>query len=544
MSIRCAPWSLVLAAAVMCGVVVAIFASAPKSEDFWWTDSASFALNGALVYDYVVSGFSGTPMQFANEWFRHFPALTISLYPPIFPLAEAAAFGLFGFSHPVAQATVAAFTGLAAFGVYRLCRTVQNRIAATGAMLLMFSAPGVLLWSRQVVMELPALAFVLLASGYLLRYQASRQRGDLLMATALGLAAAYTKQTSIFIAPCFAIALVADEGARVLRNRAIWSAAAVGVAGMIPLGVFTLNVSPVLLDIALGRGRAVPADGAGVESGWTQATAYWLALPSVVGWPLLLASTACLGFIAIRGWRSLAERRLVILMVAWFICDFVFISVTSQVEFRYAMALAVPCAVVASLLVARLFRQKLASWAALGAGAALFGVYLATEPVYRMSGYDKVAAYLLDHSAQDDVVWFQGAESKNLSFALRSHASTPKLFVLRAEKYLVDYYMVREWGVTDGGWTPETVRDLIRRERVSIVVLQPDFWSDLPSMAHMQDYFRSNHFREVAEFPISADEPSQRTTIKVFVVRNYGATMEHNHEGIKSENDRSQPFAP
>jgi hypothetical protein len=508
-------------------VVVAIFVSAPKSEDFWWTDSASFALNGALVHDYIVSGFDGTPMQYAGEWFRHFPALTISLYPPIFPLAEAAAFGLFGFSHQVAQATVAAFTSLAAFGVYRLSRTVLNRVAATGAMLMMFAAPGVLLWSRQVVMELPALAFVLLASGHLLRYQASRQRRDLLVATVLGLAALYTKQTSIFIAPCFAIALVADEGIRVLRNRTVWIAAAVGVVGTIPLVVFTLDAAPVLLDIALGRGLAAPAGGEGVETSWAQAMEYGSALPTVVGWPLVLASSACLGFVAVRGWRSVAERRLVILMVAWFICDFVFISATSQVEFRYAMALAVPCAVVASLLMPRLFRHQFDSWTGLCAGIALFALYFATEPVHRMSGYDKVAAYLLDHSAQDDVVWFQGAESKSLSFSLRSHASVPKLVLLRAEKFLVDYYMVREWGVKDGGWTPETVRDLIRRERVSIVVLQPDFWSDLPSMAHMEDYIRSDHFREVAEFPITADEPSQRTTIKVFVVRDEGATASY-----------------
>ena len=74
----------------------------------------SFALNGELVRDYLASGLGQSPMAFALEWFRHYPAVTISLYPPIFPLAEAAVFALFGFSHAAALATVTLFVALAA----------------------------------------------------------------------------------------------------------------------------------------------------------------------------------------------------------------------------------------------------------------------------------------------------------------------------------------------------------------------------------------------------------------------------------------------
>jgi hypothetical protein len=513
MPIRHNLWSIILAAVAMCAVVVAIFISAPKSEDFWWTDGASFALNGALIHDYIASGFHIGPVQYANDWFRYFPALTISLYPPIFPLSEAVAFSVFGFSHPVAQATVAAFTGLAAFGLYRACRTAQDPLAATGAVLLMFSAPNVLLWSRQVMMELPTLAFLLLAAGNLLRYQASRHRRDLMIATALALAGIYTKQTAIFIAPAFAMALILDDGFRALRDRTVWIAAAFGAVGMIPLLVFTLETAPAIVDIALGQGIAVE----GNQARFAQMMGYVRTLPDVVGWPVLLASVCCIGFIAVGGWRSVAERRLVMLMLAWFVCDFIFLSTVGHFELRYAMALAVPCAVAAGLSIARLFRRKLAPWAVLCAGGVCFLAYFATQSVDRMSGYDKIAAYLLEHSHQDDVVWFQGAESKNLAFSLRSHESKPKLVLLRAEKFLADYHIIREWGVTDRGMTPDAMRDLIDREHVSIIVLQPGFWSDLPSVAGMQDYILSDRFRQVAEFPVTADEASQRATIKIFV---------------------------
>ena len=73
-----------LPAALIIGIAGVLFQTTPKSEDFWWTDGASFALNGALVHDYLVCGFHQTPMAFASEWFRHYPAVAISLYPPIY----------------------------------------------------------------------------------------------------------------------------------------------------------------------------------------------------------------------------------------------------------------------------------------------------------------------------------------------------------------------------------------------------------------------------------------------------------------------------
>jgi hypothetical protein len=145
----------ILLPTVVFAVSVILYVTAPKSEDFWWTDAPSFALNGELVRDYFASGLHQSPMAFANEWFRHYPALSISLYPPIFPLAEALMFALFGLSHPVAQATVAVFIAVAAVGVFRAARTVADPFTAAASILLTFSASGILLWSRQVMMSCP-----------------------------------------------------------------------------------------------------------------------------------------------------------------------------------------------------------------------------------------------------------------------------------------------------------------------------------------------------------------------------------------------------
>jgi len=197
-----------LAAAILAAAVLLLFLTAPRQEDFWWTDAPSIALNGELVRDYIAAGFPHAPLAFANAWFLRYPALSISLYPPLFPMAEAAMFAVFGFSHPVAQAAVAAFTALAAYGAYLTARTALPPLAAAGFTLLLFATPGMMLWSRQVMMEIPSLAFLLIGTAVLLRYQAAGGSWRLLLATAMVLAGVYTKQTAILATAAFGIALL------------------------------------------------------------------------------------------------------------------------------------------------------------------------------------------------------------------------------------------------------------------------------------------------------------------------------------------------
>jgi hypothetical protein len=504
---------------VVVAVVVTLFVTAPKAEDFWWTDAPSFALNGELVRDYIASGLRQSPTDFANLWFRHYPALSISLYPPIFPLAEALTFALFGFSHAAAQATVAVFSAVAAVAICRVARLVANPLAAAAAILLTFSAPGILLWSRQVMMELPTLAFLLLAAGNFLHYQTERRSRDLMLAAFFVICAVYTKQPAIFVAPAFAIALLFENPARILRDRIVWLTAALSVLALLPLAAFTVWGQRDSLDVALGQGIAAHSGAAGLLAGQlTQIEAYFLALPEIVGWPLLIGAFTAVMLMSMRGWGSVPEMRLAILMITWFACDFVGVALTGHFEARYGMALGVPCAILSLVLLQRLPMGS-ASAFAFAAGAALFAISVATEKVSTMAGYDKVAAYIIAHTKPDDVVWFEAKESKNLIFSLRSHDPLHPLFILRCEKFLIDYHVAREWGVRDRGWTQTDIKNLIDRNKVIMFVLQPDFWTDLPSMALMQAYILSDRFKQVAEFPITADDPSQRTTIRLFVDR-------------------------
>ena len=501
-----------VALAALTAAVLLLFWTSPRHEQFWWTDAATFALNGEFVRDYLATGLGHSPMAFANAWFLRYPALTISLYPPIFPLAEAAVFAVFGFSQLAAQATVAAFTALAAWGAYRMARSAMPTLAAAGFALAMLGAPGVMLWSRQVMMEIPSLSFLLLGAAALLRYQAAGGAWRLFLAVAMVLAGTYTKQTAIFAGPAFAAALLAGAGPALLRRPSVWLAAVTGVVLLLPLAAFTLKFAPQLVDIAAAQGSV------GNVSRWSAGTltAYARALPSIAGWAPVVGSLVYLALVAARGFASAAERRLAVLMLCWFVTDYLFVTLVGHFEERYGLMLAVPTAAFSVLLILRLVQQRWAAVGAFAAGGAVFIASLAIYPVPWVGSYGNVAAAILQNTAQDEVVLFEGDDSKSLMFSLRARSPTPKVYVLRAEKLLVNYHFLREWGIQDRNVSTEEIEAMIDRFGVALVALQPGFWTDQPSMARLQAIVTSDRFEQVDELRVPAEAPGKRATIKLF----------------------------
>ena len=499
-------WAVLVTLIFFAAPVIMLMSSA-LDEDFWWTDSASFALNGELVRDYLASALGSNPLQFAADWYLHYPALSISLYPPIFPLAEALMFSVFGFSHAAAQATVTIFAAAATSGLYLVTRKAVGMPLAIGATLLLFITPEMLRWSRQIVMEVPALAFLLLAAAALLHYQATRIDKWLLASVGATLLAAYTKQAALFVAPAFAAALLIEQKYSLLRNKSAWIALGLGLLGLVPLGVFTFLYAMENINIAFG-----PTTGTlGYDRLSVQGLlAYGRSLPDIVGVIPLIGSCGYLSLLLMKGWGSISERRLTVLMSAWFVIDYLLVSITADFETRYATFLTVPPVVLTILLLARLVRPVYAQIAALAICAAVFLTTVMASPVPRCGGYAEAARFVQSESNPDEIVMFHGKESKSFIFSLRVRAAQAKLSVLRSDKLLVRYSIVREWGITDRGLSVQEIDALIDEFGIRLLVLQPDFWTDQPSMAALQSLAYSDRFSQVAEFPIACAGSSLR----------------------------------
>jgi hypothetical protein len=238
--------------------------------------------------------------------------------------------------------------------------------------------------------------------------------------------------------------------------------------------------------------------------------------PEITGPIPILASLGYFAFVTRKGWASLQERRLAVLMIVWFVAGYLFLSAIVLHDERYGMLLAVPVAMFTIALVVRVLPRALAGGSALVIGGLAFVLTLAVDLAPRISSYDAIAEFLINHADKHSVVLFHGFRSPNLVFSLRAQSPSPNLYVLRSEKMLLDYKISRVWGVSDRGLSRGDLEKLVDRYGIAYVAFQPDFWTDLPSMAALQDFIYSDRFTKVAEFPVDANVPTNEKKILVF----------------------------
>jgi 4-amino-4-deoxy-L-arabinose transferase-like glycosyltransferase len=210
-----------------------------------WTDAARHAMNGALIHDWLREGPWLAPGDYARWYYAHWPALSLGYHPPVFPVIEAFAFLVIGVGSFAARLVVALATGISVLLLYRLVLTTHKSpaialLSAVG----FFALPLTQSLAQHVMLEMPALVFVLLALLALPRQDEpfTAWRGFvfvLFTATAI-----WTKQLSVFLGAIPVVAAVFAGRREWLRSRALWgSVVSCGVA-FLALTVFELAFGP------------------------------------------------------------------------------------------------------------------------------------------------------------------------------------------------------------------------------------------------------------------------------------------------------------
>jgi hypothetical protein len=91
---------------------------------------------------------------------------------------------------------------------------------------------------------------------------------------------------------------------------------------------------------------------------------------------------------------------------------------------------------------------------------------------------------------------------------------------LRADKLLLLVAVSRDLGVEQKPYSEAEIAALLDRNGASYVVAQDDFWTDLPTMARLDNVLRSSHFQEVLSIPVVANVPTRDKMLRIY--RNLG----------------------
>jgi len=491
--------------------VFLLFETSPRRGDFWWSDAPRHAMDGVFYHDMARALPVAHVKQWAMDYYIRYPAITVLFYPPLFALVEAVFFGLLGVSNSTAQLTVSAFSLATAYGAYFLARRWVGRAAAFSTALLFIGSPAMALWGRQVMLEIPAFAFLIWGSYFLFRYLDSTKARDLCLVAGFALAAIYTKQSTIFIVPVYLLTLYFAYQTGIFRRKEFLWSAVLFCVGVVPLAAFTFLWGRINVQQTMG--------GAWVENsrttfaGWLYVARQW---PHQVGWTVLVLSVVyCVGATFRKQWRL--RKPAAFFFAVWLVAGYVFFTLIALKLERYTIFLVFALIFFSILAILRGLPAKIAPFVTVALAVGIFAHTLIADHVPYVSGYRAAAQYVCSIAPPGSVVLFSGRRDGSFIFNVRTLPECKSLTVIRADKLLLvvpgnrSLFGVRELGISESQF-----QDMLVRYGVLYVVLEPNFWNDLQSMQMLVRVLHHDQFTLLTTVPVIGDRERGESELEIY----------------------------
>src|SRR4051794_1287068 len=147
-------WDLaVLAALLGIVIVLQVLSGAYRAEFGAYPDEPAHYVTSLMLRDYLVHFHVASPLQFATEYYRHYPKVAFGHWPPFFYVVQAVWMGLFSAARSSVRLQIACTTALLGFGVFREARRLFSMPLAFAAALLTVCLPLVQTYSDEEMSE-------------------------------------------------------------------------------------------------------------------------------------------------------------------------------------------------------------------------------------------------------------------------------------------------------------------------------------------------------------------------------------------------------
>jgi len=495
-----------LGLALVCALSLAVSWHGFASPGMWWTDESRHAMHGVFFHDLFLDRPLSGHYAYAMEYFARYPALALNWYLPLFPAVMGAAMHVFGISEATAHGTVLVFWQAGLIAWYAWSRKVAGTRVAIASALMLALAPEMVLWSRSIMLEAPAVAMMMISLWAFERYI---DKPGHVRASVVGLAVAtalLVKQSVVFVVPALlAYAWLTGRGRTLFCRNAIgaWLIVSAAVALVVAhaLLVGGTGVAATAGDLHEGQGGAAPR--------WS--VARWVMHAEVLSTtmgaiPMLLAGLGLGTTLVVR------KRRLrpIVLAAVWLVCWYLFATLmvgapSNAVRFTvyalpafallatswlaYLPTRPVPMAIVALLL---------GAWFAVQADA------LIRQPHRYVAGYEQVAR-AVGQLPNEGAILFAGKFDGSFIFHLRALDSARERVVLRADKLLVSMSVHKYFGVKSNVRSTAEIDAMIDKNAVRWVVIEAPDVVGLEEFGLLQASLNGSKYRLVSEVPIRSN---------------------------------------
>lgn len=500
--------NLALGFGVLAAFAILLFLTTPTDGDFWWFDSSRHAMNGVFVRDFVLEGGLLHPVRYATAYYQQYPGINIGFYPPLFYLTAAPFLMVFGASHAVMQAVVLLYALAAGLFTYLIATRQMPALPALATALCVLGLPEMALWSRQVQLDIPAIALLLATAYFLIRHLEGGKAGWL-WATSICLGLAMlTRVQAIYAVPVAGLFLLAYRGGQ-------YPSFKVKACAAIPLAA--LSLPSVLAALYFSRtNQALAGSMPDMPSLWSLDNWTWYAgkLPEQMGWPALLAAVAgALAAVALlRRQRSIAGG----VVIAFCLGSWAFFSIVSNKEPRFNLP-SLPFLFIAGSMglhwvaprAARLLLPLLALW------LAAQSLWLTEVPV--VGGFKQAALLSASLAPRNANTLISAHRDGSYIFDVRTLTDRPDIGIRRADKLFVEMSIMRQLGIRDRNLDQEAIARLLQSQNIAVIVSQAGYLSDQPTMRNFQAILDAgNLYEKVQAIPMTGKTGTDERELVVY----------------------------
>ncbi len=205
-----------------CALALQWYGGAYASEGGGDPDEPGHIVTGLMVRQYAAEGLGESPMHFARSYYLHYPKVALGHWPPVFYIEQAMWTLVFPSTRSSLLVLIALFASVMAAITYPIVEARAGTLIAWSACLLLLSAPGVALYDRMVMTEIPLALSILAAMIFFGLYV---DTGSLRYAVLFGVSAAVsllTKGSGLVLSLLPILAVTIARRWDLLRRGSFW----------------------------------------------------------------------------------------------------------------------------------------------------------------------------------------------------------------------------------------------------------------------------------------------------------------------------------
>ncbi|MCD6405746.1 MAG: glycosyltransferase family 39 protein [Planctomycetes bacterium] len=435
------------------------------NADFTYPDASRHAADGVFVLDAAAELPIDHPLEWAGRYYLTSPAIGIGRYPPLFAAVQAPFYAALGVCPLAGRLAVALvwLGGLVFF--YETLRRGFGQPAAAFAAAVLAAGPASVRWGGEVMLELPATAFLLVAAFLYKRYVDEGAHRLLTWCVIFIGLAGWVKQPAILLAVPIAVHLLVRKRSLRVFAREMWP-------GFVALVILTVPLAA--LSARFGRANVMLVAGAARQYGFFDA-GNWLYYPARVashylGWPCTVFLVVGLVWALIRKVRADA-----LLWALWAGVFYLFFSIVGYKSARLAMFWTPALAYFAGAAFAWLTAEGRRRQVVLVAVAAVIAVgWTFVHNVQRLpafSGQSRRAAELA-LAERPKRILYSGERNGTFIFRVRQIAGRKRPTVVRASKVFFVDAIQKEIARTVRPWTTQEIKDEVAKIAPDVVVVE------------------------------------------------------------------------